>query len=167
VFNVGFAQDNDEINLVSPIGAAVRSAFLPGWGQIYTESEIRGSIVFISCGALIAGGFVSWNSYQNVYQEYKDVAWKSLENPQDKNLQESKDLMFDKANQRFKLRQFLFFTSLGVWAYGVIDSYVSGNFYNAQLKSEKLLDDIENIEDIEFQLDVRSEQINLVLTKNF
>jgi len=165
--NFGFAQNNAEINLTSPIGAAVRSAFLPGWGQIYTESEIRGSILFISCGSLIAGGFISRNFYQNAYQEYKDIAWESLENPQDKNLQERKDLLFDKANQRFKLSQFLFFTSIGVWAYGIIDSYVNGNFYNVQVKSERLLDDTKNIEDIEFQLDVRSEQINLALTTKF
>jgi TM2 domain-containing membrane protein YozV len=163
---ISFAQ-NDEIRLVSPIGAAVRSAFLPGWGQIYTENKIRGSILFVSCGAILAGGFISRNSYQNTYQDYKSVAWEALDNPQDKNLQERKDILFDKANQRFKLSQFLFFSSIGVWAYGIIDSYVNGNFYNAQVKSEKLRDDTKKIEDMEFQLDVKSEQINLILTTNF
>lgn len=157
-----FAQ-NDEIRLVSPIGAAVRSAFLPGWGQIYTESKIRGSILFVSCGAILAGGFISRKSYQNIYQDYKNTA-EALDNPHEcKNLQECKDL-YDKANQHFKLSQFLFFSSIGVWAYGIIDSYVNGNFYNAQVKSEKLLDDTKKME---FQLDVKSEQINLILTANF
>ena len=166
VAKVGFAQ-NDEIRLVSPIGAAVRSAFLPGWGQIYTESKIRGSILFVSSGALLASGFISRNSYQNIYQDYKSVAWKALDNPQDKDLQKRKDLFFDRANQRFKLSQFLFFSSLGVWVYGIIDSYVNGNIYNAQVKSEKLLDDTKKIENMEFQLDVKSEQINLAVTANF
>jgi hypothetical protein len=146
------------------MGAAVRSAFLPGWGQIYTERQIRGGILFIACGTLIAGGFISRNSYQNAYQEYKYAAEESLRKPEDEYLQERKKILYDKTNQRFKLSQFLFFTSLGIWAYGIIDSYVSGNFYNMQLKSEKLLDDIENVE---FQFDVRSKQINLALTTSF
>jgi hypothetical protein len=166
VTKFGFAQ-NDGIRLVSPIGAAVRSAFLPGYGQIYTESKIRGSILLVSFGALITGGFVSRNSYQNIYQDYKDVAWEALDKPQDKALQERKDILFDKSNQRFKLSQFLFFASLGVWAYGVIDSYVSSNVYNAQVKSEKLLDDVKEIEKMEFQLDVKREQIYLTVTANF
>lgn len=166
VAKVGFAQ-NDEIRLVSPIGAGVRSAFLPGWGQIYTESKIRGGILFVSFGALLTGGFTSRISYQNIYKDYKDIAWDALDNSQDKQLQERKDLFFDRANQRFKLSQFLFFASLGVWAYSIIDSYVNGNIYNAQVKSEKLLDDTKKIENMEFQLDVKSEQINLTVTANF
>ena len=163
---IGFAQ-HDEIRLVSPVGAAVRSAFLPGWGQIYTESKIRGSILFVSYGAILASGFISRNSYKDIYEYYTRVAGASLDNPQDKDLQKNKDLLFDKSNQRFKLSQFLFFSSIGVWAYGIIDSYVNGNFYNAQVKSKKLLDDTKKIENMEFQIDVKSEQINLILTKNF
>jgi TM2 domain-containing membrane protein YozV len=163
---ISFAQ-NDEMRLVSPIGAAVRSAFLPGWGQIYTESKIRGSILFVSCGAILAGGFISRKSYQSFYRDYTDVASKALKNPQDKDLKEREEPLYDKANQRFKLSQFLFFSSIGVWAYGIIDSYINGNFYNAQAKSKKLLDDTKKIENMEFQLDVKSEQINLILTKNF
>ena len=165
VVKFGFAQ-NAEIRLVSPMGAAIRSAFLPGYGQIYTESKIRGSILLVSFGTLITGGFISRDSYQNIYQDYKNTA-EALDNPQEcKNLPGCRDL-YDKANQRFKLSQFLFFASLGVWAYGVIDSYVSGNVYNAQVKSEKLLDDIKGIDNMEFQLDVKREQINLTVTANF
>jgi hypothetical protein len=158
---------NDEIRLVSPIGAAVRSAFLPGYGQIYADSNVRGGVLLVSFGALIAGGFVARDSYQDLYQDYKDAAWEALDRPQDQALQERKDILFDKSNQRFKLSQFLFFASLGVWAYGVIDSYVSGNVYNAQVKSEKLLDDVKGTEKMEFQLDVKREQINLTVTANF
>jgi len=106
-------------------------------------------------------------SYQDIYQEYKGVAWQALDDPQNKELQERKELLFDRANQRFKLKEFLFFSSIGVWAYSIIDSYVNGNFYNARVKSEKLLYDTKKIENMEFQLDVRSEQINLTLTANF
>ena len=164
--NVGAAQ-NDEIRLVSPMGASVRSAFLPGWGQIYTENTIRGGILFVSFGALLTSSFEARRSYQDIYREYKGVAWQALDAPQNKELQERKELLFERSNQRFKLSQFLFFSSLGIWAYGIIDSYVNGNFYNARVKSEKLLYDTKKIENMEFQLDVRSEQINLTLTANF
>ena len=162
---MSFAQ-NDEIRIVSPIGAAVRSAFLPGWGQIYTENKIRGSILFVSCGAILTSGFISRKSYQNNYQNYKNTA-EALDNPQDCKKIHGCQELYDKANQRFKLSQFLFFSSIGVWAYSIIDSYVNANFYNAQAKSKKLLDDTKKIENMEFQLDLKSEQINLILTANF
>lgn len=153
VVKVSSAQNSD-IRLISPIGAAIRSAFLPGWGQMYAGSKIHGSILLFSSGALVASGFTVRSSAFRIYNDkYIQVKLEALDNPQNNELQQKADHYFDQANQRFKLSQFFFFAALGVWAYGVVESYVDGNIYNAQVKSEELRKDVQKIENMEFQFD--------------
>ena len=53
----------------SPLGAMVRSALIPGWGQIYNEAYWKAPIVW---GVL--GYFVYvWIDNNNLYKEYRDL----------------------------------------------------------------------------------------------
>ena len=52
----------------SPWGAVLRSAIIPGWGQIYNESYIKAPIVWGIFGALAAG----WIFYNNKYIDARD-----------------------------------------------------------------------------------------------
>ena len=47
----------------SPWGAVLRSAIIPGWGQIYNQSYIKAPVVWGIFGALAAG----WIHYNNKY----------------------------------------------------------------------------------------------------
>lgn len=152
-----FGQIN-ETRLVSPVGASIRSTFLPGWGQIYTESKIKGGMIFVSTGAFLTSGFILRSNYQNFYQDYLD-AYRESSN--------QADSLYNQANQRYKLMKFFFFTSVGVWAYGIIDSYVNANIYNARTKSGELLKDVKRIEELEFQFKVDGEKIGISLVKAF
>ena len=42
----------EQVKLASPIGAMVRSAFVPGWGQFYSGSYYRGSLTVLGIGDL-------------------------------------------------------------------------------------------------------------------
>lgn len=53
----------------SPWGAVLRSAILPGWGQIYNESYIKAPVVWGIFGALAAG----WIHYNNKYKDSRDL----------------------------------------------------------------------------------------------
>ena len=53
----------------SPLGAVLRSAVLPGWGQIYNESYIKAPIVWGILGGLAAG----WIHNNNKYLENRDL----------------------------------------------------------------------------------------------
>jgi len=155
-----FAQTN-EIRLVSPAGASIRSIFLPGWGQIYTESRIKGGILFVSAGALLTSGFIARSAYKEVYEnDYQPAARKNVNSPEAQEF-------YNQANQRYKLMKFFFFASIGVWAYGVVDSYVSANIYNAQAKSGELLEDVKKIEELEFQFKVESGKVGISLVRAF
>jgi len=53
----------------SPLGAVLRSAILPGWGQIYNESYIKAPIVWGILGGLAAG----WIHNNNKYNENREL----------------------------------------------------------------------------------------------
>jgi len=54
----------------SPWGAVLRSAILPGWGQIYNESYIKVPIVWGIIGSLAAGWIWNNNKYNNANDLY-------------------------------------------------------------------------------------------------
>ena len=53
----------------SPMGAVLRSAILPGWGQIYNESYLKAPIIWGIFGGLAAG----WINNNNKYKENRDL----------------------------------------------------------------------------------------------
>ncbi len=58
----------------SPWGAVLRSAIIPGWGQIYNESYIKAPIIWGIFGSLAAGWIFynkKYNDSQNQYLQTK------------------------------------------------------------------------------------------------
>ena len=74
---------------------------------------------------------------------------------------------YNRANQRFKLRQFFLIAAVGVWAYSIIDSYVGANLYNAKTKADSLIDDVKQIEELGVQFGVTPTGVNLGIVKSF
>ena len=72
---------------------------------------------------------------------------------------------YNRANQRFKLRQFFLFAAAGVWAYSLIDSYVGANLYNATAKADQLIDEMKQIEELGVQLKITPTQFQLGIVK--
>lgn len=54
----------------SPWGAVLRSAILPGWGQIYNESYLKAPIIWGVSSWLV----FNWIQSNNQYQDYKNLA---------------------------------------------------------------------------------------------
>jgi len=61
--------DSTFVMTKSPLGAVLRSAVLPGWGQIYNESYIKAPIVWGILGGLAAG----WIHNNNKYLENRNL----------------------------------------------------------------------------------------------
>ena len=51
-------ETEEQVKLVSPLGAMVRSAIFPGWGQFYSRSYFRGSLTVLGIGQLRYRWFV-------------------------------------------------------------------------------------------------------------
>ena len=131
---------DEELRLVSPIGAMVRSAILPGWGQFYSRSYFRGSLTVLGVGSSVVGALLAQRSFSNRYNAYATYA--SL-NPHD---EAGVFERYDYANQRYKLRTFFMYTGIGIWVYSLIDSYVSSNFYNATTLVQSIQQDAQDME---------------------
>ena len=160
VTQIGFAQ-MDEPRLVSPIAALARSAVLPGWGQFYIHSYRRGGIVVAGTGASLVGALLANQAFQDVYNNQYVKAARVNPNSEEAIFQ------FNRANQRFKLRQFFLYAAVGVWVYSIIDSYVGANFYNATAKADLLMDDAKQIEKLGVKVGIAPTQFHLSLTKAF
>jgi hypothetical protein len=67
---------NDSVFVMakSPWGAVMRSAVLPGWGQIYNESYWKAPVVWGIAGWLI----YNWVDNNRLYKEYKNDFDRSL-----------------------------------------------------------------------------------------
>ena len=121
--------ESSEIKLISPTGAAIRS-IIPGWGQVYTHSRLKGVVVFLSVGILGGSGIQVDTTYRDIYNnKYRPAALSGSSQA---------DYYFDRSNQYYKLSRFLLYTAAGIWAYSIIDSYVDAKIYNARRQTQML-----------------------------
>ncbi len=98
----------------SPFWAAVSSAILPGGGQFYTESHIRGLAFFFSQGALLG---------MTLYEHIKtEDSWKRFERTRDWSY-------YDDYSYHFDRRYNLLWWDAAVWFLSVADAYVDAHMY--------------------------------------
>lgn len=148
--------------LISPIGAVVRSAIFPGWGQIYSRSYIRSGLIVLSIGGSAVGALLAERSFRSRYNAYATLA--NLEPDNEAGVLAS----YEHANQRYKLRMFFLYTGVGIWLYSVIDSYVSANFYNATTQIRSIQQDAELMEDkLRIQVGAAPSHLYLGIVKTF
>lgn len=151
----------EQVKLVSPIGAMVRSAVFPGWGQFHSRSYFRGSLTVLGIGGSIVGALLAQNSFRNRYEAYEKLVWDPFSN--EKVILES----YDYANQRYKLRTFFMYTGIGIWLYSLIDSYVSANFYNATTLIQSIEQDAQNIEKLGIEIGATPSHFYFGIVKTF
>ncbi|MXY99699.1 hypothetical protein F4Y93_03285 [Candidatus Poribacteria bacterium] len=158
------AETEQQVKLASPIGAMVRSAFVPGWGQFYSGSYYRGSLTVLGIGGSIIGALLAQNSFNDRYRVYESMVWSGFHS--------EKDILasYEYANQRFKLRTFFMYTGVGIWLYSLIDSYVSAHFNNATTLIQSIEQDardIENLENLGIEIGATPTRLYLGIVKTF
>ena len=173
--HAGFAQEVENVadteqqtpepaeqeRLVSPVGAIVRSAIFPGWGQFYSRGYFRGSLTVLGIGGSVVGAFLAQNSFQNRYNAYATYA--SLAPNDEAGVLER----YEFANQRYKLRTFFMYTGIGIWVYSLIDSYVNANFYNATTLIQSIEKDAQDIEKLGIEVGATPSRLYLGIVKTF
>jgi len=150
-----------EERLVSPIGAMVRSAVFPGWGQFYSRGYIRGSLTILGIGGSVVGALLAQQSFKDRYDAY--ATYVSLYPNDDKGVLEQ----YAYANQRYKLRTFFMYTGIGIWVYSLIDSYVGANFYNATTLIQSIEQDAKDIEKLGIEVGATPSRLYLGIVKTF
>lgn len=155
------AEPEKSIRLISPIGTMVRSTVFPSWGQFHSRNYFRGGLILLGIGTSAVGAYFANQSLQSQYDNYILTASYEPDNS---------DLVlasYDKANQRYKLRMFFIYTGIGIWAYSIIDSYVSANFYNANSQVRSIQEDAQNIEKLGLQVGINPSRLYLGVVKTF
>ena len=147
--------------LVSPIGAMVRSAIFPGWGQFYSRGYIRGSLTILGIGGSVVGALLAQQSFQDRYNAY--ATYVSLYPNDDQGVLDQ----YEFANQRYKLRTFFMYTGIGIWVYSLIDSYVGANFYNATTLIKSIEQDAKDIEKLGIEVGATPSRLYLGIVKTF
>lgn len=105
----------------SPMGAVLRSALIPGWGQIYNEAYWKAPIVW---GVL--GYFAYyWIDNNNLYKDYRDLYSESLLTSVNGNLnyKRNRDFYRDQRDQFAVYIGLTYFLTL-------VDAYVDSHLFD-------------------------------------
>lgn len=154
-------ESEKSIRLVSPVGTMVRSAVIPGWGQIHSRNYFRGGLLFLGIGVSTAGALFAQKSFNTEYNNYALTASNEPDNIP------AVQASYDRANQKYKLRMFFIYTGIGIWVYSIVDSYVSANFYNATSQVESIREDAQHIENVGLQVGITPSRLYLGVVKPF
>lgn len=117
-----FAQDLDTLNIEhkSPWNAVVRSAIIPGLGQIYNHSYWKVPIVW----GLI--GWLSYNWWQNdkQYKDYRYLYQLSIGQGQE-------NMLYKRIREFYRDQRDLFAIYLGLTYFlNIVDAYVDAHLFN-------------------------------------
>ena len=92
-------------------------------------------------------------SFREIYdKEYLPVAVKNRKS-------KAALIAYDRANQKYRVRQFLLYSAAGIWAYSIIDSYVAANLYNALTKSRLIIEESKAFEEFSLKFDLNQDYI--------
>ncbi len=104
--------------------AAVRSAVLPGWGQVYKMQKKRGLVLgslFLSSAAATSLTYVLEKNRRTAYRDERDPQIVTAK--------------YDDYNSMSKTRQFLQYVTAGIWLTTVFDAFLTD--YHPQIQMEK------------------------------
>lgn len=125
--SVAFSQNLDTVTLQkkSPWQAVIKSAIVPGFGQIYNESYWKVPIIW---------GFIGWFGYNvwlndNRYQDYRKLYQQSIEQGQE-------NFVYKRIREFYRDQRDLFAIYLGLtYFFNLVDAYVDAHLFNFDILS--------------------------------
>lgn len=118
--------DTIEIQSKSPWNAVLRSAILPGLGQVYNESYWKVPVIW---------GFIGWFSYNwwennRLYIEYRSLYQNSLD-------QGKENFIYKRIREFYRDQRDLFAIYLGLTYFlNMVDAYVDAHLFNFDIMTK-------------------------------
>lgn len=104
-----------EMTQHSPKSSAIRSAFVPGWGQAYNRQRVKGALLFTTFAALTFGAIEQYNASKDSYDTYRERGL-------------SGDPSYDDYESEQTRAWILGTAALALWGFAIVDAY--RNAYN-------------------------------------
>lgn len=111
----------------SPWGAVLRSAIIPGWGQIYNESYIKAPVIWGISAWLV----YNWLGNNKDYKHYKDLYLQDPTGRLAKNYQSLRNFYRDQRDL------FTIYLSL-TYVLNLVDAYVDAHLFDFSVEENKL-----------------------------
>lgn len=126
--SIVFSQDLDTINIQkkSPWNAVLKSALLPGLGQIYNQSYWKVPVIW---------GFIGWFGYNvwlndKQYKDYRNLYQLSIEQGQE-------NFIYKRIREFYRDQRDLFAIYLGLTYFlNLVDAYVDAHLFNFDVLSK-------------------------------
>jgi len=136
IFSLGNTKTKkDSVSFKSPKGALLRSAIIPGWGQLYLNKPVK-SVLFISAEAFVIYKTTHYNKIYGYVEETKDAlgveAWGELDEKGKREKVKEKteyDLKINSWRPREKRNKYSWWC-FGIYLIGMLDAYVDAHLLN-------------------------------------
>ena len=116
----------------SPKKAAVYSAIIPGYGQIYTKKYWKVPIIY---AGLITSGYLIKNNQEN-YNIYKEAALTSIENNYEDQLNLTYSELINLKDRYRRNREISYFYFVGTYILNIIDASVNAHLFNFDVSDD-------------------------------
>lgn len=124
----GYCQETDstEIRRVNPTGALLRSAFVPGWGQLYNRKYIKAAVFAVGESWLANGIYHDWKEVDRHERNFKGAA-------DDPVYQAREFAEFENARDRRNLKMWILAVAI---FYSMFDAYVDAQLSDFEQKDK-------------------------------
>ncbi len=104
-----------DFSVHSPQNAALRSALVPGWGQLFNQHKVKGSLIMATTAVTAIAAVSLYGQSRDSYDDYKSLGVKGSSK-------------YDDYSRQYTQAAFLGGVTLALWTFAVIDAY--RNAYN-------------------------------------
>lgn len=103
----------------TPVNAALRSLFIPGWGQYFNGQKAKGASLLLATAASLTGTIVLRSRAQHTLADYHA---KGLPN----------DPLYDKYEKQHQQSVILQGAAVGFWLFSIVDAYLQARVMPAE-----------------------------------
>ncbi len=145
--------------------AMLRSMFIPGWGQYYSDDRSRALVINIATVGMGVGAILAENDFRRKRDDYNQSKLDLANATSYEDVSRLRDLVVEKNRDAYdaeSLRNTFVYATAAVWAYNVLDALIFFPNHKLDFHQESI-----PIKGAEIKPDISFDQVGLKLTASF